>query len=390
MKILFVTFSDINICSSSNIRNISLIKGFLDEGNSVDIVTYKTSNKALLADKSFLPVIEACNIFPIFGHMISEKVSSGLLSSGGDLKAKLYGKLRKLYYSLETVDSLRKVALNADIESLNLGKYDLMVSSSNPYSVHILADRIKKRYFKGGIKWIQYWGDALYFDTLTRRPIFPHRVKKAEKKLFSDCDKIVYTNGVVLEMQKKLFPTLADKMSFVETPFAFTTNENENTEYSVGYFGSFSSLVRDIVPLKNVLSSAEYSSVIIGNGDVPLQSEHRLTVMPRASVDVVSEYERKTEILVCICNKLSRDGAETGLIPGKAYHYGATNKKVLVIGATPKVKEFLIKYNRYSFAENEEKAISAAVKELLISSAKPTPLSETNPSAAAKKMLQSV
>ena len=392
MKILFITFSDIGVCSSSNIRNVSLIQGLLKEGNTVDIITYKSYNKAVLVDKSFAPITDHCKVIPIYGRVAAEKVSSGLLAKNHEgIKKKIYHWLRKVYYSLEPVDSLRKIALTVDIDRLDIGSYDLMISSSNPYSVHILARRIKDRYFPQGITWVQYWGDALYLDTLTRHPLFPFRVKKAERKLIELCDNIVYTNGVVLDLQKQLFPPLADKMTFIETPYAFADSRAADIEYEVGYFGGYSSLVRDIAPLYAVLRSAAYPSVIIGNGDVALQSEGALRVMPRASVDTVSEFERKTRILVCICNKASDRGQETGLIPGKAYHYGATGKAILVIGATPKVKEFLAGYGRYAFADNNEEAIRKAISDLLSTEQRQyRPLAETNPPAAARKLLTQV
>ena len=156
MRILFITFSDIAVCSSSNIRNVSLIKGLLDNGHSVDVISYKTNNKAQVQDETFKPIIDRCKVFTISGTLASEKISAGLLSQKTvSIKARIYNLLRKIYYALETVDSLRKTALSVNIDNLDLGEYDLMISSSNPYSVHILAERIKNRYFKSGIKWAQ-------------------------------------------------------------------------------------------------------------------------------------------------------------------------------------------------------------------------------------------
>lgn len=365
MNILFITFSDIAVCSSSNIRNVSLIKGLLDLGHTVDIISYKIANKAVLVDESFAPIISRCRIIEIAASLSTEKVSSSLLSSNNhSIKRKIYNKLRKVYYSLETVDSMRKIANEIDISSLNLHEYDLMISSSNPYSVHILAERIRDHYYGGKIRWIQYWGDALYLDTLTRHPILPFRVKEAEKRLISKCDKVVYTNGVVLELQKEIFPDFKTKMSFVETPFAFTNDEDVPLIYDVGYFGSYSSSVRDIIPLYTALKNLGIKSIIVGNGDQLIESEGQLTVLPRASVNEVSGYESQTRILVCVCNKLSSKG-ETGLIPGKAYHYGATTKEVLIIGATPKVKEFLNKYNRFIFVDNDINEISNMIESIL-------------------------
>ena len=391
MRILFVTFSDIGICSSSNIRNVSLIQGLLDLGHRVDIISYKTNNKAQVQDETFKRVTDRCHIYEIFGATASEKVSAGLLSKGSkSIKVRLYGLLRKLYYALEPVDSLRKIALTLDIEGLKLGQYDLMISSSNPYSVHILAQRIKNRYFKEGIKWVQYWGDALYFDTLIRHPLFPVRLKKAEYNLIKNCDTIVYTNVVILEKQKKLFKDMADKMTYVETPYAFS-EKSEKTEftYQVGYFGSFSTVVRDIAPLYSVLSNADYRSVIIGNGDVEITPTEKLEVMPRATVSVVRQYEEDTRILACICNKLPANKQETGLIPGKAYHYAATDKTVLMIGASPDVEAFLKKYDRFVFVPNDPKQIKETIDTLLQKPFCPEePITEVEPVNVAKKVLE--
>ena len=391
MKILFITFSDINACSSSNIRNVSLVKGFLDLGHTVDIISYKSSNSAVLIDESFLPVISNCKVIEITANLSTEKVSAGLLSSDGNsIKRKVYKSLRKIYYSLETVDSLRKVASELDISHINLGHYDVMISSSNPYSVHILAERIKNYYFKDGIKWIQYWGDALYLDTLTRNPVMPFRVKKAELRLIGNSDKVVYTNAVVLKLQQKLFPECRQKMTYIETPYAFKIDADNEIEYTVGYFGSYSSNVRDITPLYRAMNSMDCKSIIVGNGDPILESTKNLTVLPRATVNEVSEYERKTKILVCVCNKMSRKG-ETGLIPGKIYHYGSTNKEVLVIGATPDVKQFLEKYERYTFVGNNEYEIVEMLKKLALQEkAEHTALLQTEPIYAAKHFLESV
>ena len=391
MQILFVTFSDIRICSSSNIRNISLIKGLLDIGNSVDIISYKTNNKAQVQDEIFKPVTDRCRVFEISGSLVSEKVSSGLLIKGSkNIKVRLYSLLRKLYYVLEPVDSMRKTALSLDIEGLGLGEYDLMISSSNPYSVHILAERIKKRYFKAGIKWVQYWGDALYFDTLIRHPIFPARLKKAEYNLIRNCDAVFYTNAVILGKQKELFRDMADKMTYIETPYAFAEkSEKAEFAYQVGYFGSFSTVVRDIMPLYSVLSEANYRSVIIGNGDVEINPTNTLEVLPRATVSIVREYENNTRILDCICNKLPSNKEETGLIPGKAYHYGATDKTVLVIGASPDVETFLRKYNRFVFVPNDSQQIRETIDKLIRASIrKETPIKEVNPINAATKFVE--
>ena len=82
MRILFVTFSDISVCSSSNIRNVSLIKGLLDHGHQVDIISYKTANKVQVHDETFKTVTDRCKIIELTGVLATEKISAGLLSSG--------------------------------------------------------------------------------------------------------------------------------------------------------------------------------------------------------------------------------------------------------------------------------------------------------------------
>ncbi len=392
MKVLFITFSDIEVCSSSNIRNVSLIKGLIDTGNTVDIISYKTKNSQVLKDLSFQPIINQCRIINLTGEVITEKVSSTLLSGKkSKIKKTIYNLAKKIYYSFQTIDSYYKFAKTISIDGLELGKYDIMISSSNPYSVHILARRIYEKYFNKDIDWIQYWGDPLYYDNLTRHPFFPSRLKRAEKKLMEPCDSIVYTNGVILQLQKNLFPSLAKKMSFIETPYAFVREEDVEITYQVGYFGSFSTTVRDIRSLYHVLRNEEYSSVIIGNGDIELHSENNLTVLPRMTVEEVSNFENRTRILICLCNKFSAKNKENGLIPGKVYHYGSTDKEILIIGATPKVREFLSQYDRFKFVDNNEKSIKKVILDILQKpQQKQHPLIQTLPVSAAKHILASL
>jgi hypothetical protein len=179
-------------------------------------------------------------------------------------------------------------------------------------------------------------------------------------------------------------------MTYVETPYAFNANSETDFEYTVGYFGSYSSNVRDITPLYRAMSSMDFKSIIVGNGDPVLESTKNVTVLPRATVNEVSAYEKKTKILACVCNKMSKKG-ETGLIPGKIYHYGSTNKEVLVIGATPDVKQFLEKYERYTFVENEENEIVKKLKKLALKEKNDhIALSQTEPVNAAKRFLEGI
>jgi hypothetical protein len=188
-------------------------------------------------------------------------------------------------------------------------------------------------------------------------------------------------------LQKQLYPDFAKKMTFIETPYGFEEAGSDSILYSIGYFGSFSSSVRNIMPLYSALKNIQCKSIIVGNGDQHISSIDNVTVLPRASVNEVMAYECQTRVLVCICNKLSKKG-ETGLIPGKAYHYGATTKEVLVVGATPKVKEFLEGYKRFYFVENDEKEIKATLDSLLRNEPKSfAKMEETIPQKAALKML---
>ncbi len=393
MKILFVTMSDIGVCTSSNIRNISLISGLLEEGHTVDIISYKTSNSANLKDDSFMEKIKDCKIQYISGSVATEKISANLHSKNSPIakfKKKFYTFIRNLYYKFETVDSLKNIATTVNIDNLEVDIYDCMISSSNPFSVHILAKRIKNKYFPNGIKWVQYWGDSIYTDTLTRHHFFPWILKKTEYKLIEGADAVVYTNDVCLKLQKKIFPQKAEQMHFIETPFAFSKDNNDaKIKYSVGYYGGYSSSVRDILPLYSVLSKADYESIIVGNGDVEIFSKGNLKVLPRASVNEVNEYENETNVLVCLCNKLSAKGKDSGTIPGKAYHYGATKKPILVIDATPMVKEFLMTYDRYYFADNNEREIKEALDSVLAKEiVEIEPMEEVLPKNAAKKLLK--
>ena len=82
---------------------------------------------------------------------------------------------------------------------------------------------------------------------------------------------------------------------------------------------------------------------------------------------------------------------ETGLIPGKAYHYGATDKTVLMIGASPEVEAFLKKYNRFVFVPNDPQQIKDTISDILGKPVvKEQPLTEVEPICAAKRLIETV
>ena len=81
------------------------------------------------------------------------------------------------------------------------------------------------------------------------------------------------------------------------------------------------------------------------------------------NMDVLEQIQNKTSILVHLCN------LKGGQIPGKIYHYSATNKPILFIldGTEYEkniIKDYFSKYNRYYFCNNNITEIKHAIHQI--------------------------
>lgn len=361
MKILFVCLFPIEANSSAMMRNLALLKGLLSNGCVVDFVTIPASNnRQVVTEKENTKGI---NIIRLEGNNLYNAVTSKENSEKNIFRNLLIPILRKVYHKLSIYDYTYKIAQRIDIGILNQQEYDLVISSSDPKTSHIAAINLMKQGLKYK-KWIQYWGDPMAMD-ITNRSIFPNfYLRHIERKLLKDADHIIYVSPCTYETQKETFPDLSEKMSFVPIPFRepkIYPNKATGDKYLIGYFGAYMKISRNIESLYNTCNNLrqDVDLIIMGESDCEFTPKENISVFPRGDV---SDYEAKADLLVCVLNK---SGTQ---IPGKVYHYAATNKPILIIldGENKEtIKNYLEPYNRYVFCSNSEEDITRAVREII-------------------------
>lgn len=267
----------------------------------------------------------------------------------------------------------------------------MVISSSDPRSAHLLAIKIinTNNY---NCPFVQYWGDPMSNDisaSLLMRPF----LKKAERSLLNKASLVLYTNQITCDNISKMYgisqrkvryiPTACDK-DIVEPP--------QGNVINVGYFGEYYSWRRNIIPLvEAVKSSPNFRLTLAGTTDVKGIDTVNVTVYPFMDSEKLRGYQDRMDILVILENK-PKKGEEGNCIqiPGKVFHYGATNKKILVIEETGLTQKAFGDYRRYKFCDNDVESIQSALADLVDETALSmiTPVEDFDPNNVASLLIK--
>lgn len=358
MRVLIIKLSPIEAITSSMFRTIALANGIVENGHNVDMLVLPMNDilakveEISLSDK--VKIIKT-NDYSIYRNIVAESESDKVR---GTAKSKIKSLLRKCWHSFSVYDYTYMVAKKISINLLETKKYDLVISSSDPKSSHIAVKNLIKQGLEVG-QWYQYWGDPLAID-ITRTNIYPRFILKGiENSLIKNAQKIVYVSPFTLEKQKQMFPEHSGKMCFLPVPYIKSEMypETKNIVYKIGYFGNYSSSVRNILPFYEACCKLDrnYETFIFGDGNVLLESKVNVKVYPRGDV---TEHKKMVDLLVCVCNVCGTQ------IPGKLYHLAGTNKAVLVIldgDDIGSLKSYIDSFDRFITCENNVESIKGAI-----------------------------
>jgi len=374
------------------IRNNALIYGLNKNGHEIDLLSIEISSKNPYYDET-IEWSKEINIIELKENKKIEQYLSYSDTKQNKVKSILKPFIRKGFHALSVFDNTISYTKNINsksIEKILLVEYDLIISSSDPKSSHVMVKKLIDKGLKFG-KWIQYWGDPLTID-ITRKSLYPMFISRFfEKNIFSDTDKIFYVSPFTLKSQKKSIPKFGAKMDFLPVPYKkekkYKGKINTNTNsLKLGYFGDYNSKIRNIIPLYNSIANnpAKNSLFIAGNSDLKLKSTERIEVLPRVKSRIIAEKEDEVDVLVCILNK---NGTQ---IPGKLYHYAASNKPVLVIldgeGQTS-MKDYLESFNRFILCKNDENSILLELIKIKETNHEYTPSPYLNSTVIAKLLI---
>lgn len=363
MKILFVVSRPLEINSSASLRNINTIKGMLLLGHSVTVVTNEPSPNHPQYNE--VPFFDEDDISKIYLKTSITKELSATFS-----QSKVLNKLRVFLYRQLTKNSIYdswKSGINSpELHSINLNEYDVVMSSSDPKSSHLIAERLIGN---ATIKWIQIWGDPFTGD-ITSTGNLEKKKGIEEKRLIGKASKVFYLSLLTANEMKRKYSEYMDKIFFMPRPYINVRYTNDSGEEKPGktfsFCGDYNSNVRNIRPLYNAICGTEHQLIVVGNSDINLQETSNVRILPRQGNATVEKIEEEADVLVHISNLCGTQ------IPGKIYNYSATNKPILFIldGNSSEIKDYFEQFDRYVFCNNDALDIANKINEIVANSHK--------------------
>jgi len=363
MKILYIVSRPLEINTSASIRNKSTIKGLIENGHCVDLITTEPDKNHINYDKENNDL----------------DINTKYLSLGGVQKIVKFGRripilaslkvwMYKLMVKFQIYDNLIGIVKYVNnLEMLNTN-YDIIISSSDPKSSHLFAYELLKQEKIKTTPWIQLWGDPFYNDITRKNKFLDKKVKGEEVKLLKNATKVVYVSKDTLHEQQKLFPHYSKKMQYIPIPYyesiEYKNHSLETESLRFLYTGDYSSNTRNILPLYNTIKKTKHKLIICGNSDINLDETDRIKIFERVSFKKTKELESECDVLIHLSNLTGTQ------IPGKIYQYFGTNKPILFIyeETNQSAKNNFEKYNRCVFSKNTENDISKVIENIHIMS----------------------
>ncbi len=401
-NVLVIVGSDLSVNSSANLCHKAYIDGLLENGYAVDVLTV-SANKEVIKDNTCELVkygYKMESVYEKLGKLLHGKKDTkktNVVSTVSTAQSKK-GKIRELknfiislYGPYETYGVWKRQAIQFSSEK----EYDLVLSLSFPPVSHLLAhELIKKRHIKTR-RWIQVWEDPWCQDLIfvsLRNERAQKRAQKEEARLLKLAEEVLYVSPITLANQKAMFTESVDKMDWEPVPSYYQAKDEvvPTGEAVFGYFGDYSSKIRNLVPFYEAAKQIGATVNICGSSDKMAESVGNIVVRPRISLEELKPIEAKTNVLVFVAN------LRGGQIPGKIYQYAATHKTVLfILDGTEEeqkiLKNYFEKFNRFVFCENNVEDISKAMKKIQsgdIGKVKNEPIEYFSPKAVIERILE--
>lgn len=385
MKILYTTSMPLEYSSSANLRNIALIRGLIQNGHQVSTLSTKPQTSSAYYDKTILNINLSERYFVELGQVHAAMTTTKKSTAASKIKGLLY----KLYTSFNLYDSRKNESSKvAEIDFSNK-KFDIVISSSDPKSSHLFAEKLFKAYPDIADKWIQYWGDPFTGDINRRSHVPDFAVTKEEKRLISLCDKAVYVSPLTSDYIKKKYPEYENKIQFI--PVGYSKEkiypEHDSATLDLCYCGDYYSKDRNLKPLIEAVTELKdmCTLTLAGNSDLKFEESTNITVYPRVEKTRVDEIEQSSDVIVCVCNK---GGTQ---IPGKIYHASATNRAVIILldGENQnEIQKYFESYNRFIFLPNTKSAIAEGLLSMGGKKPKANPCEQFNGINVAEEILK--
>ena len=358
----------------------AFVKGLLENGYQVEILMSKDSWGE---HDSGLPRWEQAKYYTYRSVTLQDKLrkkagrmlspahqteqTTVMASSGKQrFKNRFRQMLKRMYYVFFPIDPiypLDREWLKRAATFKSETEYDLVLSNSSPAASHKLAGELIGRGAVSCKRWIQIWEDPWYYDLYGNHS---ELVRQEEHMLLKEADEICYVSPLTLKYQRQAFPDCAEKMRHIPLPSLHQNSPDieRQLKWDLGYFGDYYSITRDLVPFYEALVQSGLIGIICGDSDSLLSPTEKITVSRRITLDKLEEIQKSTRILVHLSNRRG------GQIPGKIYHYSATDKPILFIldGTNEEqieLEQYFGKFGRFYFCKNNVESIATAINGII-------------------------
>lgn len=365
-KILYITSFYEQKSNSAAIRNNAWVNGLIELGNDVTVLTvewpaqfksrYLVSNNKAEVKRTYLKEL---NFLKSTTKLVNKKTSNFI--------NKIRPIIRDVVFFPDICKGwVKKFEMPLDKD------FDIIISSSDFKSSHLIGEKIKEKYPLK--KWIQIWGDP-WADDINLRNFIKFRARNRERYLLSKANLIVYISPLTKDVMVSRYPKIKDKTIFIPRGYykdIIKTNKidkNINILYTGGISGYSG---RNIYPLLNSIERYNdgkriqikvhlYSTLTF---DMKMELDKYKCVRYCDSVDyedILDLYSHYDILLF-----LSNDQGSTQ-IPGKLFDYLGTQLPILCLLANDDnpLKDYLKKFNKCIILNNNENVITEQLSNII-------------------------
>lgn len=355
MRILYITTLFDQKASSASIRNNSLVKGLVEIGHEVVVMTVQWPD-FLLSD--FFEQHKCCPILKEHIKVLDLlKYTNTHTAKRLSWKARIRGIVRDVLFF---PDICREWISKVDVSLAS--KFDLIISSSDNKTSHFVAKKLKKE--NRNILWIQIWGDPWEEDIHIQRFLKPI-VRRKENLLLKQGDKIVYVSKPTQLLMQKKYPLLKNKMFYVPRGYYLQSEYQKHNEevYTLIYTGVLSG-GRKIDILFEALDQYNYRAlkkiILECYGNYPIEIQQQASRFSFVRLYGTVDYGDIPKILGKADGLLFISNANNSTqIPGKIFDYMSATAPILCLveSLDNEVAHFLQEIRRCCVVQNIKNAI---------------------------------
>lgn len=375
MKILVVAGYCLRVNSSANLCHLAYINGLLECGHEVDILTVSEKNQVIDPGIVLPPVRNRFEYDASWYEQMGNRrrltasepapasvaVQSDAAPASG--RRSLPSRLKARFRAAYGPHRMSIVWYHRAKQFRSKERYDLVISLADPPVSHKLAGWLLRKGRLRAEHWLQIWEDPWGADINGYTTL--EAIRREEHNLLASAERVLYVSPLTLLYQQRAFPEFAKKMSWMPLPSYYQSDlkEHDLGRLSFGYFGDYTTHVRNLKPFYEAAVELGLEAVICGNSDAPFPTTDTVQVHPRMPLGELKAYEDHANALVFLCN------LRGGQIPGKIYQYAATNKLVMfIMDGTPEeqavLRDYFSAFDRFFFCENNKDSIVEAIKKL--------------------------